>query len=511
MRRVQMRRIEEALRLKALGLSTRRIASSVGVGQSTVVGYLRRAERAGLAWPLPAGVGEAELERRLFPGDAGSTSRKALAVPDWPRIDVELRRKGVTLALLWEEYREACPEGYGYAHFCALHGAWRRRTSPWMRQRHVAGERLFVDYAGQTVGVADASTGGVREARIFVGVLGASNYTYAEATWTEGLSDWIGSHERMLAFYGGVPELLVPDNLRSGVSKACRYEPVINATYRDMSEHYGTAVLPARARKPRDKAKVEAGVLLVERWILARLRNRTLFSLSELNAAVRELTAVLNGKRMRDYGASRRELFEQLDRPALKPLPSERYEYAEFLVQRVANDYHVRVGLHRYSVPHRLLTKEVTVRVTERTVEVLHRGRRVTSHVRAAGDVRGETTERTHMPERHRRHADMTPARILCAARAIGPHALSLVERIVESRPHPEPGYRAGLGIVRLAREHGREDVDAACLRALEIRGLSLKSVRSILSNNLHRRKVEAPAEGPAITHSNIRGADYFH
>jgi transposase len=505
-----MRKIAQALRLKASGLSTRKIASSLGLGQSTVSEYLKRAERAGLSWPLPDGLSDAELEGRLFQ-PAGSAIQCGLALPDWSHVHRELRHKNVTLALLWEEYRAVHPDdGYGYSRFCELYRRWEGRLSPTMRQHHIAGERAFVDFAGDTIEVICAETGEVRQAQIFVGVLGASSYTYAEATWTQGLVDWIGSHVRMLGFFGGVPEQLVSDNLKAGITKACFYEPKVNRTYADLATHYGTAVIPARPYKPRDKAKVEVGVQVVQRWIVAALRNRRFRSLAELNAAIRDLLDRFNGKVTRHLGACRRELFETLDRPALKPLPAMPYEFAEWLERKVGLDYHVEIERHYYSVPHQLLRQKVWARVAARTVEIFHEGQRVASHVRTSGN-RKHTTVAGHMPSSHRRYAGWTPAEIRRRAEQIGPNTSALVDLILRTKPHPEQGFRACLGIVRLAKPHGRDALEAACLRAIEIGGTSYSSVNSILKNNLHRRRPEKPADGPAITHPNIRGAGYFH
>lgn len=510
MRRLPMRKISEALRLRATGLSTRKIARSLNVGQSTISEYLKRAERAGLCWPLPDGLDEAALERRLFAPPGGQT-RRGLAQPDWAAVHRQLRRKGVTLSLIWEEYRAAHPDdGYGYSRFCDLYRRWEGRLSPTMRQHHAAGERVFVDYSGDTIEVIDGETGTIRVAQIFVGVLGASNYTYVEATWTQSLADWIGAHVRMLAFFGGVPEQIVSDNLKAGVTKACFHEPQINRTYAEMAAHYGTAILPARPYKPRDKAKAEVGVLVVQRWIIARLRKRRFFSLGEVNAAIRDLLPGLNGKVTRHLGASRRDLFEQLDQPALRSLPAAPYEYADWVERRVGLDYHVEVHKHYYSVPHQLLKKTLWARITARTVEIFHEGQRVASHVRTSGN-RKHTTVAAHMPASHRRYAGLTPAELRRMAEKIGPNTATLVDLILRAKPHPEQGFRACIGIVGLAKPHGRDALEAACLRAGEIGGLSYSSVKSILRNNLHRRRPETPAEGPAITHPNIRGASYFH
>jgi transposase len=509
-----MRRVREILRLKyECGASDRAIAVAVGVARSTVQLCLTRAAAAGLAWPLPATLTDQGLEALLFAPTGGSRPGiRHKAEPNWAVIHRELRRPGVTLLLLWEEYRALHLQGYGYSRWCELYRSWEGRLSPTMRQAHPAGERLFVDYAGHTVEVVDGSSGEIRPAQVFVAVLGASNYTYAEATWTQSLPDWIGSHTRVLAFLGGVPRQIVPDNLRAGVLRANWYEPGINPTYRDLAAHYGTAILPTRVRRPRDKAKVEVGVLVVERWILARLRNQRFFSLAELNTAIAALITDLNARPMRKLGVSRRQLFDQLDGPALLPLPAEPFVYAEWRIRRVALDYHVEIDGHYYSVPHRLLRERVEARVTVRTVELFHKGERVAVHVR--GGARGRhTTLPEHMPQAHRRHAEWTIERIRQEAAAIGPATARLTALILESRPHPEQGFRACLGILRLVRSYGRDRVEAACARGLEIGARSYGSVQSILQHGLDRQPPAAePASGePPLIHPNIRGSGYYH
>src|SRR5690606_32080449 len=440
-KRLSMRKIKEVLRLKwGKDMSNRQIATSCGIGRPTVGEYLRRAQGAGLSWPLPADLDDTGLERLLFPPPPDMPAQLR-GIPDWLAIHKELRLKHVTLFLLWQEYRAAHPDGYQYSWFCEHYRAWQGKLDVVMRQDHRAGEKLFVDYAGQTVPVIDRATGEVREAQIFVAVLGASNYTYAEATWTQGLPDWIGSHQRTFHFLGGVPELVVPDNLRSGVSKAHRYEPDTNPTYQDMASHYGVAVLPARVRKPRDKAKVEGGVLVVERWILAALRHRQFFSLRELNAAISELLVTLNNRPFRKLPGCRREHFEQLDRPALQPLPGESYVYAEWKKARVHIDYHVAVDGHYYSVPHVLIKREVDVRMTHNTIECFHRGERVASHQRSKLKGR-HTTVAAHMPESHRQAGEWSPERLLKWAAKTGPAAEKLIQVVMASRKHPQQAYR---------------------------------------------------------------------
>jgi transposase len=508
-----MRQVREILRLKyEFGTSDRAIAVAIGIARSTVRLCLDRVAAAGLIWPLPATLTDASLEALLFAPLGGSQSGKRHKdEPDWTRVHHELRRPGVTLLLLWEEYRAAHPGGYAYSRWCELYRGWEARLSPTMRQAHPAGERLFVDYAGHTVEALYAGTGELHPAQVFVAVLGASNYTYAEATWSQGLPDWIGSHVRALEFLGGVPRQIVPDNLRSGVLRANWYEPGINPTYRDLAAHYGTAILPTRVRRPRDKAKVEAGVLVVERWILARLRNQRFLSLAELNAAIEMLVTDLNARPMRKLGVSRRQLFDELDRPALLPLPADPFVYAEWRIRRVSLDYHVDVDGHYYSVPHRLLREQVEARVTARTIELFHKGARVAVHVRDGARGR-HTTLSEHMPQAHRRHAEWTIERIRQEADAIGTATATLADVILRSRPHPEQGFRACLGILRLVRSFGRERVEAACARGLEIGARSYGSVQSILRHGLDQQpRAAAHSDELPLVHPNIRGSGYYH
>jgi transposase len=504
-----MRKIRDVLRLRADGLSKRKIAASLSIGVTTAGEIIRRVRRAGLSWPLPEKLSDEAIERLVYP-PTPVTAKDRRPQPEWAAVHRELRRPGVTLQLTWEEYREAHPDGYGYSRYCDLYRSWEQRLSPTMRQLHVAGERTFVDYGGTTLEVVDGTTGEVRECQLFVAVLGASSYTYAEATFSQRLVDWIGSHVRAFAFFGGVTAQTVSDNLRSGVSKACFYEPAVNRTYAEMAAHYGTAIVPARPGKPRDKAKVEVAVQVATRWIVAKLRNRRFFSLTELNAAIRELTTQLNARVTRHLGTSRRALFDEVERPALKPLPVEPYVYAEWKQCKVALDYHVEVAHHYYSVPHTLLRETVWVRVAAQTVEVFHRGNRVAVHLRASSD-RRHTTIREHMPSSHRRYADWTPERIRRQAGEIGRNTAALVEIIMRERPHPEQGFRASVGIIRLAKSYGRERLEAACGRALEIGARSYTSVNSILKSNLDAKRPAVATDGPSIMHSNIRGPGYFH
>ena len=511
--RVAMRRVREVLRLGFGGISKHEIARRTGLAASTVRETIARFNASGLGWPLADTVNDSELEATLYKGAGTKQGHRRHAEPDWAGIHRELRRKHVTLSILWEEYIERQPDGYRYSRFCELYRAWEGKLSVTMRQAHAGGDKLFVDYAGDTAAVViDRLTGEIREAQIFVAVMGASSFTYAEATWTQGLADWIGAHARALEAIGGVPRLIVPDNTKTAVIKACLYEPSVNRTYTEMAAHYGTAILPARPRKPRDKAKVEAGVLIMERWILGRLRNRRFHGLAELNDAIRELLVRLNDQRpIRRLGVTRRQLLEELDRPALKPLPVEPYVFAEWRARRVGIDYHVDIDRHYYSVPYRFARDAVEVRLTGRTVEVFARGERIAAHLRSSGNGR-HTTVHEHMPSSHRRYADWTIDRIRRDAAAIGPSTAALCELILEQRSHPEQGFRACLGIVRLVKAFGAQRVEAAAARALDIGARTYGSVRSILDNNLDRHaSQQRGADGVAILHPNIRGARYYH
>jgi transposase len=507
-----MRRVREILRLKhECSATDRAIARSLGIARSTVAVTLDRLAAAELRWPLPGSLSDRVLEAMLYAGPGTQLGSRRKAEPDWTHVHHELRRPGVTLMLLWEEYRQREPGGYGYSRWCELYRGWEGRLSPTMRQSHPAGERMFVDYAGQTFELYDGRTGEIRAAQIFVAVMGASSYTYAEASWTQTLPDWIGSHVRALAFMGGVPAQLVPDNPKVGVTRANWYEPGLNRTYLDLATHYGTAILPARPRRPRDKSKVEVGVLVVERWILARLRNRRFFALSELNQAISELVADLNARPMRRLGVSRRDLFLELDCPALKTLPAEPYEYAEWRVRRVARDYHVDIDAHYYSVPHRLIGEQLDARITAHTVELFRKGERVAVHLRGASRGR-HTTIAEHMPSSHRRYAEWTLERIRIDAAAIGPSTAKLTELILESRPHPEQGYRACIGILRLGRQYGAARLEAACDRGLDIGARSYGSIQSILKHGLDKQPARAARQDELLPdHPNIRGSRYYH
>lgn len=505
-----MRRIKEILRLKfEFNLNNRQIARSCNIPHSTVANYLRRAEAAGVAWPLPPDMSDTDVEKLLFP--TVPADRK-VPMPDFEAIHTELLgHKYVTLELLWREYKRIYPEGYQYSYYCELYRRWAKKLDIYLRQEHRAGERMFVDHAGPTVPVVDRDTGLVKEASIFVAVLGASSYTFCEAVWKRDLPSWIGSHNRAVEFFRGVTEVTTPDNWKTGVKDPCYYDPELNPTYRDWAEHVGTVIIPARVRKPRDKAIVENGVLIVERWILAALRHRTFFSLAELNGAIRELLTRLNHRKFKKLDTTRARLFEEVDRPALKPLPTTPFEFAERKKATVHPDYHVEVDHHYYSVPYRYQGEKVEARFSEKTVEILFDGKGIATHIRSY--VPGKhTTREEHRPEKHR-DLKWTSSYMVDKGREIGPATAGVLKQIMEQRKHPELGYRACLGVLRFGKRYSNERLEAACRRAIAMNASSYRSIKSILENSLDREpleSVEIPAAHSEV-HSNVRGSAYYH
>jgi transposase len=506
--RTPMRKIREVLRLKwASKLSNRAIANACLLARSTVAECLERATNAGLSWPLPD-LDDTALERLLYPPVVCSDA--ARPQPDWSLVQKEMKRKGMTLSLLWDEYKVGNPDGYQYSQYCKLYREFLGRVDCCMRQSYVAGEKLFVDYSGQTVPLTDPETGEVKQAQVFVAVMGASSYTYAEATMTQSLPDWLGSHVRAFRFFGGLPAIVVTDNLRSGVSKPCRYEPQLNPSYAELANHYNVAVIPARVRKPKDKAKAEAGVQLVQRWILAALRHRTFFSLDEVNEAIAELLTRLNVKPFKKVSGSRASLFAELDKPALRPLPLIHYQYAEWRPVRLGMNYHVQIDEHFYSAPHQLRNEKLDARLTTTSVEFFHRNQRVAAHQRSYK--RGYTTLGEHMPKAHREYAEWTPERLARWASETGEATGKVVEAILSGLVHPQQGFNSCLGIISLSRKYGSDRVEAASKRALAIGGVSYTSMKSILANGLDSKPLpeRALAKEPVV-HSNIRGNSYYH
>jgi transposase len=506
-----MRKLKEVLRLHSLGLSQHQIARSCSISQSTVHEYLSVAQAAGVTWPAPENWDDQQIERTLFPQRPAPAIWRKHPEPDWTQIHQELQtHKDLTLQLVWQEGRESNPDGYGYSRFCDLYRRWLKKLDLVLRQEHRAGEKMFVDYAGATIPVHNPESGEAHPAAVFVAVLGASSYTFAEATTGQDLRNWIGSHMRAWEFFGGVAEVVVPDNLKSAVTHPSYYEPDLNPTYRDLGEHYGVAIIPARPYRPREKAKAEVGVQVVQRWIVAALRKRKFFSLAEVNQAIAELLVRLNQRPFRKREGSRATLFAQLDQSALKPLPATRYQFGEWETARVNIDYHIEVERHYYSVPYALVHQKVDVHLTGETVEVIHRGVRVASHVRSY--LRGKATTLTeHMPKAHQKYVGRTPSRLIEDAQQIGPYTGQLVEAILAAKRHPEQGYRSCLGILRLAKTYAAERMEAAARRCLRARAYNCQSMDSILKKQLDRLPLPGdPPIQPAVNHENIRGADYF-
>ncbi len=507
-----MRKTREILRLRwAQSRSVRETAASVGASTGVVDKAVGRARKAGLDWEQVCTLSDEELEHRLY-GTGASRPGASRPQPDPVHMYTELQRPGVTLELLHLEYLAEHPDGYGYTSFCDVLRRWLAKKPVYMRQTHHAGDKVFVDYSGKKPHIIDPSTGERVDVELFVAVQGASNYTYAEATLTQRLEDWLGSHIRAVEFFGGVNTVYVPDQLRSAVRSPCRYEPGITRSYADWARHYGTAVVPARPGKPRDKAKVEVAVQVAQRWILARLRNETFFSLATLNARIRELLVELNARPMKSYGGvTRRELYERIDQPLLKPLPQDSFEISEWLEPRVNRDYHVEVFKHLYSAPHHLCSEVVEARITRHTVELFFRGKRVASHVRSDVPYK-HTTDLSHMPVGHRHHAECFES-VLAWAKTVGPCAVAMVERIVSANPIQEQGWRSARGLQRVGEKYGPERTERACERALGFGARSYKPVERLL--RLGREQgVAAPdadTKDSGIAHENVRGPGYYH
>jgi len=508
-RRKSVRKIKETIRLHEAGFSKKQIERLTLVTRKTVRKYIEKSESAGLTYSDMEKMSSKQLYAALYPVKE-EDEFKSKPPPDWQKIYVEMRKKHMTLMRLWEEYIDIYPEGYRYSQFCLHYSRWRKRLDMSMRQDHKAGEKLFVDFAGQTVPIKNPATGEIKQAQIFCAALGASNYTYAEATWTQSLPDWIQCHVNAFEYIGGVTELVVSDNLKAGVDKACRYEPDLNLTYHDFSLHYGVAIMPTRVRKPKDKAKVENAVLLAERWILAALRNHTFFSLAELNARIRELLERLNSKPFQKLEGSRKSHFEAIDKPVLRPLPRMSYEFAEWKHATVNIDYHIEVDSHYYSVPYRYRGEKMEVRTASKTVAVYKDGFRIYAHIRS--HLKGRyTTVLEHLPKTHREYKQWTPSKIISWAKSIGKNTGLIVEQIIERKQHPALGFRSALGIIRLEKTYGKARVEAAALRAMHFSAYSYQSVKSILKKGLDKQSLEKEPEAIiSQNHANVRGAAYY-
>ncbi|MEL6456258.1 MAG: IS21 family transposase [Cyanobacteria bacterium J06623_5] len=506
--KMPMEKFREIIRLHELGRNQTEISRSCKIARSTVQDYLRRAAAKSLKYAQLEQMSDSEAQSLI-----GKGKRKTNASPEtiaYDHIHRELAKKGVTLALLWQEGLDTGDWSCSYGNFCRRYNKWKGRHNLSMRQIHKPGDKLFVDYSGLTVPVIDPATGKVDQAEIFVACFGASNYTYAEATPSQALSHWIGSHQRALAFYGGVPAAIVPDNLKSGVTDPCRYEPGINRSYHDFAEHYGVAVIPARVRKPRDKAKVEKAVQEVERQILAPLRHRQFTNLTDLNEAIREYLGKLNNRKMKGYGLSRLALFERTDQPELKPLPAYPFVFATWKSARVNVDYHIEVAKHYYSVPYWFARREVTVKVSEQLVEVFYDHGRIAAHPRSIAQYR-HTTLPDHMPPEHWAYKHQSKERFIAWAEQIGPHTKTQVNAIFDNKVHEEQAFRSVKGLQRLATKHGPQRLEFACRRANAFGMTGLRRLKAILKSHLDEVPMVADEpDFPTIEHDNLRGQHYY-
>jgi transposase len=508
-KRIEMWQIKECLKMHhEQKLSHRQIAKILGIGKSSVWDILQKAKEAKITWEMAQDIDEAQLHKILY-CEKESNEKKNYPLPDFLTIHKELKKKYVTRKLLWLEYRELNPEGYSYSQFCDLYRNWKKKCDVCMRQVHKAGEKLFVDFSGKKPEYTDPKTGEKIECELFVAVLGASSCTYAEATPSQELPYWISCHIHAFDFFQGVPHITVPDNLRSAVTKPCRYEAEVNRTYLELADHYDTVVIPARSAKPQDKAKVEVGVRFVQTWILGRLRNRQFFSIEQLNNAIKILLKELNDRKLQIVGESRRELFLSIDKPALKPLPAKPYELSEWKKARVNIDYHIQFKKCFYSVPYTLVQQQVDVRATRNIVEIFFKGKRVASHIRVYRKGKAQT-KIEHMPKKHQKHLQWTPSRIIAWGTKAGPKTKELMEEIINSEWHPALSYRRCLGILRLGKKYGNERLEAACDRALSLKINSYRSVKNILENGFEKKPIVEESRRAQGEHVNIRGRNYY-
>lgn len=517
-KRISMRQLREVFRLRyEAEFSIRKISASTKISIGKIQSVLKKAEALNLSWPLPEELDDKQLAHLFYP-QADTSVSKNFEQPDWPSVHQELKKKGLTRQLLWEEYTQQFPNRcYSYSQYCERYDQWRKKQKRSMRQTHKAGEKLFIDYCGPTVSVINSQTGEIKQAQVFVAVFGASNYTFAEATWSQKLKDWLTSHVRALNFFGGTPEVLVPDNLRSGVTKACRYEPELNLSYQQLAAHYQVAVIPARPYKPKDKSKAEVGVQIVERWIIARLRHQTFFSLHELNQGIKGLLTELNKKPFKKLPGNRLQAFEQLDKPALSPLPRHSYEFTEIKIVSVPIDYHVEFEQHYYSVPHALVGERLECHATDKLIQFYFKNKCMTSHVRQFYP--GTSTEPGHMPVRHEKHLKWTPEAFLSQAEEIGAEVFIWVKNRLDEDRHVELSYRMCLGVLKLSKSYDKQRLNRACQIANEKHLVQVKNIRSILASNMDKlvedtvvqKVVDFDESQLPQSHDNIRGPKVYH
>ncbi len=510
-RRMTMRKIREIMRLRySCKCSYSEISKSLGISKTTAIKCIKKVTTANISWPLPEGLDDEKLESILYKSVKKFDRNESRNFPDWKIVHQELKRKGVTRQTLWEEYAEDNPGAIQYSQYCSGYREWLKSQKISMHQTHKGGEKLFVDYCGKTIAIYDSQTNEVQQAQIFVAVWGASNYTYAEASLSQNSPSWISSHVRAFEYFDCVPKVIVPDNLKSGVTKVCKYDPDINPSYSDLAQHYDFVVLPARAYRPKDKAKAEAGVLLVTRWILAVLRNRKFFSLGELNDAIKDLLVKLNEKNFQKIPGSRKSHFEKLDLPNARRLPDQRYLYTHVNFCRVNVDYHIVVDDHFYSVPYNHRGKKVKVRISEKVIEVFFKNHRIAIHKKSSQKWK-YTTIPEHMPSFHKQYAEWTPSRIYTWAENVGEYTRIMCEQLISQSKHPEQGFRRCLGLLRQGKRFGDDRVEKACERAFNYKVFDYKKVKSILEYGLENNLQTGKTENQKIVHhENIRGSQYY-
>ena len=507
-KRTSMTNIKEVLRLKyECGLSIRQIASCTKVSRSTISEIINRFAQGSLQWPLQPQQSESFLNQQLFHDKSPSPVK---VMPDFAQYFIELKRKSMTKLLLWQEYAEQYQEqAYQYSQFCEHFTRWQKMQKRSMRQLHAAGDKLFIDYCGPTFPVNNPDTGEIRQAQIFVATLGASNYTYVEACPSQKTEHWLEAHANAFEHFGGVPALLVPDNLKAAVTKTDRYEPTLNESYQKLAHHYRTAIMPARPYRPKDKAKAENAVLIVERWIMMRLRHRQFYTFHELNLSIRELMNDLNQRTMKQVKVSRQTLFDSIDKPALKPLPHQRYQYTELKRAKVAPDYHVEYKQHYYSVPHHLVGQTIELEATARLIQIYHQGVLIAQHP-VSEKVYGLTTQSEHMPENHQ-YQKWSPERLLNWGGRIGAATRDVVQRLLMSKAHPAQSYRSCLGLLNLTKKYGDQRLEQACKDALMTNNPYLRFIRNLLENNREGQLSHPIDPTPDLQHCNVRGPDCYH
>lgn len=506
-----MTNYREILRLHGLGINHTRIAESIGVSRPTIITVLQKAATLGISHGNASGMSDRELAEALYPPGSGKPTYK---MPDCEHVHREMAKSGVTLQLLWFEYCDQCRDAgevpYQLTQFKKHCHDFVVKTKATMHIDRKPGEAIEVDWAGQTAGVTSTDTGEIMDAYVFVSALPYSGYAYAEAFFDMKQDAWIAAHVNMYAFFGGVSRLLIPDNLKTGVIRNTRTETILNKTYQEMAEHYGTAVIPTRVRKPKDKATVEGTVGNVSNFVLAAVRSNRFLSLSELNAAIHERLHYFNHKPFQKKEGSRASLFAE-EREFLLPLPKSAFELAEWKVATVQFNYHISADGQNYSVPHEYIRQKVDVRITRNTVEVFSGGERICSHIRLCGRDGQYSTHEAHMPEAHRQYAKWDGGRFRKWASKIGENAATVVETILSGHKVEQQGYKACMALLKLSDQYTPERLEAACgVALLYTPRPGYKTVQTILKSGMDGTRPDAHDTRTPSAHSFTRGADYY-